>query len=906
MQFFRLNKKNSLLAFFFSLTALFGSFFSSSTVKAANSEIDAFAHLSPEVKKQIEAQVKKMQEDLLEENLKQILELFEKFDFNCEYLAQVINNNQLTKWKIDTKQAISCIKSLRQLVNEIKKGSYIHLDPYHIKILLHILQHLIGYMKTAIKKQLQEFPEIKLDAVITRAAQDQEFDPEQIKALIETTKKDLASLNKETEIIGLSLFNRGYRAVEKFWSDHHVNSKLAFTALASLGIYTLYSRWTIENDQINQADHDAAVLEAERAVTIAPEGIDDAAKKKIAETAYLNARNTLHNARIAAEAEALLKENDGSWSYLAKSKARSLFSWLGGSVFGKKIDRNQVTNEIVSKTQPGLLSKAEDYLSRLHIIDLGFPTLLTWQVIGGYFSTQWKDFKIFIQKSWESFRSFLRGGPAENKIESWKKEPKARFVDIIGKEHHKNTLSLLIDYIRNSERYERAGIRPEIGYLLAGPSRTGKTYLAEALAGELKDALVDKGLVKKDEFNFLSFNGADIMHMNMNGIMAYAESHAPCVIFVDELDMARLQREANSSALADMLTALSGYAHKSSYTKPVIVIAATNKPENLDQALLQKGRFGKILWFDYPSFEDRLSFFKRELDNRGVISIEEEYLTKIAQETEGCSFDDLKAIIVTALQRSKATGKILTAETLERAFDEEIRHIIFDEIQMPEDQKKIMAVHQTGHALVRILLDENHRINKMTIRPIDIKIEEEGVWAKYDNDGKAKNNSVTNRKQYEYGRVFAAKAGNAAHMQTYREVVREIQVSLAGRIAEEIILGSASCNYHKDDVQNAYKLAKSLIFEGMNESELPKEIQEQRTREAYQLVEKCKHETRAILEQFKPQIIAISDALCKKLILSSAEILEILRSFELKQEPQISAIPALPNMENLILKEAAA
>jgi cell division protease FtsH len=759
--------------------------------------------LDPQMQIQFQEQLKKVQEEYLEEKIKPILKAYEQIDFICEHLAQVINNHQVRN--AQEKEAITYIKNLRQTIQEIKKGSYIVLDPYSVKALLALAEHIIKLLRTIVKNGLKEFPSPELENVIKRSLDEETFDFEHIEQQCADLEHKVKTLDKESQSVGLSLFNKGYRSLEKLCTDHHIISRTGFVLLLGLGAYVLISRILppIDTKPGNQ------------------------------ETSF--------------------------WDKLKKFVGQAP-TYLDGTCINEK--------------ELGTLTKREAYLRRLGILNLTLPSLITWELLIKPFKNSFQEIGTWAQKQWDKLRSVLRGGPAEKRTESWKKEPKVRFNQIIGKEHHKHVLGRVVDYIRDHERYDRAGIAPEAGYLLAGPTRTGKTYLAEALAGEVKDALAEKGI--NNDHNFLEFNAADVKLWGISTIMMLAQENAPCILFIDEIDMCGWQRERDAEGLSQVLTAMSGCMNKDR-SKTVIVIGATNKPENLDQALLQKGRFGKILWFDYPTVEDRISFLRRELENRSIMSIDDTYLQKLAHETDRCSFDDLSSIVVTALQKSKSSGEVLTEKHLEEAFDEEIRHVLYEDVPLTEPQKRVLAVHQSGHALATLLLDETPHITKVTIRPINTKIAEESVYAKYSfYDGKTKDDNLKKAVPIEYGKLFSSRPQHADTINTHQELINKCRIELAGHVAEKIILGSSSFTYHRDDKEKALHIAQYIVFEGMKHYDLPKKLREELEEKAYALMQECEQHVYALLNHRKDKLDALALALQEKQTLSSVEIVEIL------------------------------
>lgn len=755
--------------------------------------------------------LKKMLNEQCEKYLKIVLEHYKNLDFILEHIGQIINNNQL---KINKEEAIQHIKFLRSIIQPKLKDSYVTIDPIQLLLLNTMFNRLLNHINIIVNNGLTSFPSIDdfitainddLEKTITRGLSG-ELDLETLEKQIQEHNQSLQKLDKKAQIIGLSRFNRLYRYMEKFTSDHRIVSRLGLGVAVGVGLYLLISR-----------------LDKESPVAKVP-GIKQ-----------------LHE--IIGE--------------------KILFNKNTGEMITKYLDKD---GNVLDKNTPSWLSALEGYLGehRLGIISLTVPPLITWELFSGPLKNYWKDVQKTVAKRWESMRSYLRGGPLQKKIDYWKKEPKVGFKDIIGKEHHKLILSRIVNYFRNQETYDRSGIMPEAGYLLAGPKNTGKTFMAEAVAFEVKQALEEVGIT--DEFHFLSFTVAEIKEIGGFDILfGVARSYAPCVLFIDEIDMARLQRDGDADALSTILTQMSGIMNKETSRK-VVVLAATNLPTSLDSALIRKGRFGQVLWFDYPTLQDRITYLKRQLENRCIMTIDESYIIKLAQETEKHAFEDLNAIIVTALQKAKDNGEVLTEEHLEAAFDEEIRGIQFEEVVIPEQEKQLIAVHQAGHALATQLFDAGEQITKVTIRPVKNEIKEEPMWAKYYDREKEKPDPI------EYGKVFTSSSNNSLNLYSEQNLYAQCKIHLAGHIAEKIVFGSTGHTYHHYDKAKAVSIARYIVFQGRKEQDLPKKTREALLERAEQIVQECEASVTAAFEPHKETLQKITTALMEKLTLVADDI----------------------------------
>ncbi|MEX0940717.1 MAG: AAA family ATPase [Candidatus Babeliales bacterium] len=797
--------------------------FSANPVQENPAELEQIlSEMSPEDQQQLQAELEKFRDQYLEEKRDAGFKLLETFEFLCEHLGQMINNNQIKNF--DRENVLAHIKETRKTIHELKKNAKTAFDPYSIKILFDIIESYINHLRTLVKNSLKTVPELDLQGVIKRSIESEKFDPEELEKQVLRCQKNIESLERESQNVGRSLFNRAYCRIEKFCSDHHVFSRTGKALILALGGYWVLSR--INNDTF--------------------------------ESFGFNNVPGLNS----------LKESIGENPKLQITK-------IG----------EHKSIEVINQPNVTTAGWIEHSLGRggLNLVDLTLPPLITWATLWGPLQNNWEAIKLWTQKKWSYLRGVLRGGPVENKTESWKKDPKQKFDDVIGQQAAKDAVVAIKDSVINEEACRRAGIKPAQGILFYGPPGTGKSMLAEALGTEFKNH-VDKNI------NFLAICPADLEYLKAltgspTGIGALFGLLIPdgiTVLVLDEIDMIGLQRERDSKELSQLLTEMSGIMSANS-SKHIIVIGITNRPENLDDALLRSGRFGKAIWFDYPSLQDRITYLTRELENRCIINIDSDYIEKLAKETERCTFEDLNKILTGALLKAKAHREALNENHLEEAFDEEIRRILFDDSSLPEEHKKMLAAHQAGHALAAMLLDKINKVTKVTIRAVSKKLQEESIYAKYSENGKSKEKTQAND-PIELGKVFTEKPDNVRTLYTRDELINQIKINLAGHIAENILRSNAG-NYHKEDKEKALAYARQIIFEGMDPNSLPKNIKNKRNHEAFVLMNKCEKEIETLLLQFKTELKEIADTLQEKLTLSYSELFAILnKSLENNEE----------------------
>ena len=509
------------------------------------------------------------------------------------------------------------------------------------------------------------------------------------------------------------------------------------------------------------------------------------------------------------------------------------------------------------------------------ISDLGLGRIPTAMIIGSFLASEYKQLWIqeisqWIHQKKEILWNFLRGGAyTQNHVSGvWDMQPSIRFKDVVGMDEVKEQLSFVIKFIENPEQYIRVNAAPSRGYLLTGPTRTGKTYIVDAFCGEIQQMLEKNG--RKDEMKFWRINSEIIGAHGLQKVLNFAKENAPIVLFIDEIDLHGLQRVTNNRMLEQFLTAL-GSTLDNNPRKQVILITATNKPETLDKALRQPDRLGKEIRFEYPSLKSREHFLRIHLENMGI-DIAPFDLHTLAQKTSGKSFADLRSMLNNAIMKSWIQAKKLSQILLEESIDSEIRHIIFeDRKQLTEKELLIIATHLAGKALVCLLNKNRFTFDKATIKAVMPELQEE---LPYEELMKRDEREV--QQKIKYGDIFRYVSYDTIHIGSYEEKINEIKFLIAGSIAEEIILGGTSYEYRHEDIQKAYSYAQDLAFEGLN----PKLIGENEfnilSEKAYTLLSECKEWTRALITSHKEVVEKISQLLLTQKMINAHDIYSII------------------------------
>jgi len=364
--------------------------------------------------------------------------------------------------------------------------------------------------------------------------------------------------------------------------------------------------------------------------------------------------------------------------------------------------------------------------------------------------------------------------------------PKITFEDVAGADEAKEELQEVIEFLKEPRRFQKLGGRIPKGALLLGAPGTGKTLLARAVAGEAG-------------VPFFSISGSDFVEMfvgvgasRVRDLFEQGKKHAPCIIFIDEIDAVGRHRGAGlggghderEQTLNQLLVEMDGFESN----EGVILLAATNRPDVLDPALLRPGRFDRQIVVDMPDLKGREGILK--VHSRKIPLDDSVNLTTIARGTPGLSGADLANIVnEAALLAARRNRDKVTMEDLEEAKDKVMMGPERKSLALSDDEKQRIAFHEAGHALVASLIDEADPLHKVTIVPRGRAL------------GMTSQLPVDDRHNWSRSMLMA-----------------EIAVFLGGRAAEKIIFNDLTTGA-KADIDKATNIARKMICEwGMSES----------------------------------------------------------------------------------------
>ena len=360
------------------------------------------------------------------------------------------------------------------------------------------------------------------------------------------------------------------------------------------------------------------------------------------------------------------------------------------------------------------------------------------------------------------------------------------FKDVAGQDEAKESLVEIIDFLHNPQKYTEIGAKLPKGALLVGPPGTGKTLLAKAVAGEAN-------------VPFFSISGSDFVEMfvgmgaaRVRDLFKEANKMAPCIVFIDEIDTIGKSRDnrmggndEREQTLNQLLAEMDGFDP----TKGVILLAATNRPEVLDQALLRPGRFDRRIIVDRPNLAGRLATL--QVHTRKIKLAEDVDLKKIAIATAGTVGADLANLVNEAALRAVRLGrKAVNQEDLLVSFELVIAGSEKKGSVLTEFEKKLVAYHEVGHAMVAYKQKNTEPVQKITIVP---------------------------HTQGSLGYTLLMPEEDKTDLRTRDELLAKICVSMGGRAAEEVVLNTMT-NGAAQDIQDATSVARSMVaLYGMSE-----------------------------------------------------------------------------------------
>jgi cell division protease FtsH len=430
---------------------------------------------------------------------------------------------------------------------------------------------------------------------------------------------------------------------------------------------------------------------------------------------------------------------------------------------------------------------------------------------------------------------------------------KITFDDVAGQDEAKESLKEIIDYLNNASKYTEIGAKLPKGALLVGPPGTGKTLLAKAVAGEAN-------------VPFLSISGSNFVEMfagmgaaKVRDLFQEAEKNAPCIIFIDEVDSIGKSRDSQlqtnderEQTLNQLLTQMDGFDS----TKAIVVLAATNRPEILDKALLRPGRFDRRVIVDRPDLKGRIDILK--VHSKGVKLGDDVNLEEIAKSTPGAVGADLANIVNEAALRAVKHGReFVMQEDLREAVEVIIAGKEKKDRILSPMEKRVVAFHEVGHALVAALLDKTDPVHKITIVPRTMGAL--GYTMQLPEEEK--------------------------YLVSRDELTSQIMVMLGGRSAEEEVFNLVSTGA-SNDIERATQTARSMVtIYGMTDKFDMMALESVQNRYLDgRAVRECSDETSTLVDEEILRIIKTCHEDTRKLLKENRDLLDKISEYLLEKE----------------------
>lgn len=409
--------------------------------------------------------------------------------------------------------------------------------------------------------------------------------------------------------------------------------------------------------------------------------------------------------------------------------------------------------------------------------------ILMWILPGLIFYVIWRQASKSLRARMGAGGNFLSFGDSGAKIYG-ESDVKTTFADVAGQDEAKETLTEIVDFLHNPGKYTEIGASLPKGALLVGPPGTGKTLIARAVAGEAK-------------VPFFAISGSEFVQMfvgmgaaKVRDLFKQANEKAPCIIFIDEIDAIGKRRDTSmgnderEQTLNQLLTEMDGFDGR----KGVVILAATNRPESLDKALLRPGRFDRRIQMELPDLEGRKAILEVHLRK---VRHERIDMDIVARATAGSSGAELANIVNEAALRAVRMGrKTVTTADLEESVETVIAGAQKKNKILSDKEKRTVAYHEIGHALVAAMQTHSAPVHKITIIP---------------------------RTSGALGYTMQIETGDQALM-SKEDLFNRIVTLTGGRSAEEVVFHTVTTGA-SNDIEQATRLARAMVTRyGMSEN----------------------------------------------------------------------------------------
>ena len=463
---------------------------------------------------------------------------------------------------------------------------------------------------------------------------------------------------------------------------------------------------------------------------------------------------------------------------------------------------------------------------------------------------------------------------------------KVKFKDVAGLKEEKEEVAELIDFLKSPKKFQKLGARIPKGVLLVGPPGTGKTLLAKAVAGEAN-------------VPFFYISGSDFVELfvgvgasRVRDMFKEAKRNAPCLIFIDEIDAVGRQRgtglggghDEREQTLNQLLTEMDGFGAN----EGIIIIAATNRPDVLDPALLRPGRFDRQVTVSLPDSKEREAILKVHARNK--ILAKEVNLTNVSKRTPGFSGADLENLLnEAALLAVRKNKDSITIDDIDEATDRVLMGPAKTSRKITEKEKRLVSIHEAGHAVIGLKLEHANEVHKITIIP-------RGVAGGY---------TMMLPKEEKIG------------IMTKNELEAAIVGLLGGRVSEELFLKELTTGA-SDDFKRATNIARSMVTEyGMSDlgpmqyeqksegvflgrdyaksKNFSDQVAHEIDQQTRKIIEECYAKAKKIIKENEDLVKLLSDALMENETLTKEQIECLVKTGKISEDVEDEELKELKN-----------
>lgn len=769
---------------------------------------------------------------LLDRLLQRVLNQLATTDKALEELAQSVNNNSI---KVDDKKAIrDYVTSLRSFILEVRQGKQFDLTHDSIPLILDVNKSLLTLINTSLVTGLKALPALETHEIVKRSSQIEPFNLRAIKSVLDHNEAALKDIPKNYSFVGSTSLNRFTKRTVQLanqWSIPTITQR----ALPYVGLTAYYVFMTNEKSFPGcKIDANGDLIARNNQPFITRQLLR--LKERIGGLSKPTTRETIDRSGLPRDASGAAVMPGvpvappvplDQWQALTlDAKQHEYYQYAQASSVRQQLQLDQAVLANLPRVSKGSVEPGTGYMGAIEkrfgsIISIKPERVYTWAPATLLTPIIMKDAKDLA--NWSATQAmktlaYLKGESYDTG--SPVKASRSAFADVIGLSQAKAELGKLVSYFKHKSNLDRTGAVMERGYLLVGPVDAGKS-LAHALAGEITKEL--KAQKKTDKCGVYDIHASVLLKKELSDIIKEADKATPAIIVINELDWLARQ-EVDAKVWGDIVTNMTGAIKNPK--KPVIIIATAQDTQALTQALGISSQLGVTISFGQPTEEDRAQFFTRELANHGISKAEiaEFNVAELARQTSGSSLASLGTVVKHALNRAHIAQRTLTHDDIEQSIDTVVYGINTQHRSRLTIEKQVLAAHYAGKMVAHTNLDMVEQLVKATILP------------------------VTTATGIRQGALFTYVPEHRALTTTQQDKEKAIVIELAGLAAQEALLGSVSHSFAQETKQKAFTHIKEIVFEGINEQDMPKELKNTKLTQVWQLMDEYKQRAQAIVQ----------------------------------------------------------